>query len=136
MLAAFMTSRVHCSKQARSCLRLPCRQKSSVPPTSSLFFLGGAVLAPALFSSDAGICIACFSPFVDGAIVHRSGLMLFLHSSTVGRCLLMHLDPDRGGDMQILTFFKFPLVADSFGSAFPAREQKEVDRMSDCINSV
>ena len=47
----------------------------------------------------------------------------------------MHLDPDRGGDMQILTFFKFPLVADSFGSAFPAREQKEVDRVSDCINS-
>eukprot|EP00439_Symbiodinium_sp_Y106_P052747 s1349_g7.t1 len=31
-----------------------------------------------------------------------------------------------GGDMQILTCFKFFLVADSFGSAFPAREQKEV----------
>ena len=48
----------------------------------------------------------------------------------------MHLDPDRGGDMQILTCFKFFLVADSFGSAFPAREQKEVDRVSDCINSI
>ena len=41
-----------------------------------------------------------------------------------------------GGDMQILTCFKFFLVADSFGSAFPAREQKEVDRVSDCINSI
>ena len=41
-----------------------------------------------------------------------------------------------GGDMQILTCFKFSLVADSFGSAFPAREQKEVDRVSDCINSI
>ena len=48
----------------------------------------------------------------------------------------MHLDPDRGGDMQILTCFKFFLVADSLGSAFPAREQKEVDRVSDCINSI
>ena len=41
-----------------------------------------------------------------------------------------------GGDMQILTCFKFSLVADSFGSAFPAREQKEVDRVNDCINSI
>ena len=94
------------------------------------------MLAPAPFILAAGICIAYFSPFVDGAIVHRSGLLLFLHSSTAGRCLLMHLDPDRGGDMQILTCFKFSLVADSFGSAFPAREQKEVDRVSDCINSI
>ena len=41
-----------------------------------------------------------------------------------------------GGDMQILTCFKFFLVSDCFGSAFPAREQKEVDRVCDCINSI
>ena len=41
MLAAFMTSRVHCSKQARSCLRSPAAQAENfVPPTSSLFFWG------------------------------------------------------------------------------------------------
>ena len=41
-----------------------------------------------------------------------------------------------GGDMQILTCFKFFLVSDCFGSAFPAREQKEVGRVCDCINSI
>ena len=97
MLAAFMISRVHCSKQARSCLRLPCRKKNSVPPTSSPFLWEEQCLHLHLFLSDAGVCIAYFSPFVARAIVHRSGLLLFLHSSTEGRCLLMHLDPDRGG---------------------------------------
>ena len=79
MLAAFMTSHVHCSKQARSCLRSPAVQAEKFCPTHlfPFFFLGGVVLASAL-SSDfaAGICIACFPPFVDRAIVKRSGLLL------------------------------------------------------------
>ena len=78
MLAAFMTSRVHCSKQARSCLRSPAVQAENfVPPTSSLFS-GGELCLHLHFSLDfaAGICVAYFSPFVDRAIVKRSGLML------------------------------------------------------------
>ena len=77
MLAAFMTSRVHCSKQARSCLCSPAVQAKILSHPPLPFFLGGVVLASALsLDFAAGIYITCFSSFMDRAIVNRSGLML------------------------------------------------------------
>ena len=62
--------------------------------------------------------------FVHEAIVKRLGLMTV--SILDGRSVPFDAPGPRsgGGDMQILTCFKFFLVADCFGSAFPAREQK------------
>ena len=122
MLAAFMTSRVRCSKQARSCLRSPAVQAESFVPFSggssacTCTFHWLSLLASALHtfrllwiepSLNDQAC--CCSPFLDGRSVP-----------------FVAPGPRSGGDMQILTCFKFFLVADSFGSAFPAREQKEV----------
>ena len=78
MLAAYMTSRVHCSKQARSCLRSPAVQAEKFCPTHLFPFFWGELCLHLHFSLDfaAGICIAYFSPLVDRAIVKRSGLML------------------------------------------------------------
>ena len=47
----------------------------------------------------------------------------------------MHLDPDRGGETcRSFCVSRSSLFADSFGSAFPAREQKEaVDRVTASI---
>ena len=77
MLAAFITSHVHCSKQARSCLHSPALQAEkflSHPPLP--FFSGGVVLATALSIVFLRwhLHYMLFA-FVHEAIVKRLGLM-------------------------------------------------------------
>ena len=72
--------------------------------------------------------------FVHEAIVKRFGLMTV--SILDGRSVPFDAPgPRSGGDMQILTCFKFFLVLTASDLHFPP-EQKEVDRVCDCINSI